>query len=124
MAPCLGPEEWALTSCSLTSRSLSVLRLSLSIISSSTELLSAIIQSEGPLVFSFILHIAYLAFENVTNFGGASLSMPALYRMTGSDFAYNLAASLVSTGGMFCCMLLKPLPQAYGISTSLLEVNL
>ena len=50
--------------------------------------------------------------------------MPALYRMTGSDFAYNLAASLVSTGGMFCCMLLKPLPQAYGISTSLLEVNL
>ena len=51
-------------------------------------------------------------------------AMPALYRMTGSDFAYNLAASLVSTGGMFCCMLLKPLPQAYGIPTSLLEVNL
>ena len=118
MAPCLGPEEWALTSCSLTSRSLSVLRLSLSIISSSTELLSAIIQSESPLVFSFSL-------RKCDEFRGcASLSMPALYRMTGSDFAYNLAASLVSTGGMFCCMLLKPLPQAYGISTSLLEVNL
>jgi len=50
-------------------------------------------------------------------------AMPALYKMTGNDFAYTVGAAIVSCAGALCCILLQPLPQAYGISPSLLEAN-
>ena len=31
--------------------------------------------------------------------------------------------SFASAAGTLCCLMLKPLPQAYGISTSLLDLN-
>jgi MFS family permease len=51
-------------------------------------------------------------------------AMPSLYNHTGSDFVYNLAAAGLSFVGIVSCMLMQPLPQAYGISNSLLKANL
>ena len=49
--------------------------------------------------------------------------LPALHRITGEDFTYNIICSFASAAGTLCCLMLKPLPQAYGISTSLLDLN-
>ena len=47
----------------------------------------------------------------------------SFFSATGGDFVYNIVATVVSCVGLLCCTLLKPLPQAYGISSSLLEAN-
>ena len=70
------------------------------------------------IVYGFILTAtaaSSLTFPNV---------MPLLYRLTGSDFVYNMGAAALSFAGVSCCMLIQPLPEAYGISNSLLEANI